>query len=54
MLGLEPADETESREVTLSVLAARAGLADGGQQPLGEVVAHGSWRHPGKVGELGQ
>ena len=54
VLGLEPADETQSREVALAVLAARAGLADRRQEPLGEVVADGARRDPGKVGELGQ
>ena len=54
VLGLEPADETQSREVALAVLAARPGLADGRQQPLGEVVADRARGDPGKVREFGQ
>ena len=41
-------------EMVRAVLAPRSGLADCGQESLGEVVPHGPGRDPGQVGELGQ
>ena len=54
VFGLQPADQPQSREMALVVLGARSGLADGRQQPLGEVVADGPRCDPGKVRKLGQ
>ena len=41
-------------EVSSVVLAARPRLPDRGQQPLGEVVAHGARGDAGQVGQFGQ